>query len=63
SLELGGWVALGLMFHMNRALSVALFLLIGFVILLFEFVILVRLHARRNLQFEEDEEDLELAAE
>ena len=63
SLELGGWVALGLMFHMNRALSVALFLLIGFVIFLFEFVILVRLHARRNLQFEDDEEDLELAAE
>ena len=62
SLELGSWVALSLMFHMNRALSVALVLLIGFVIFLFEFVILVRLHARRNLEFD-DEEEAELAAE
>lgn len=62
SLELGGWAGLSLMFHMNRALSVALVLLIGFVIFLFEFVILVRLHARRNLEFD-DEEEPELAAE
>lgn len=62
SLELGGWVALALMFHMNRVLSFALFVLIGVVIFLFELVILVRLHARRNLEFD-DEEEVELAAE
>jgi len=64
SLAIGGWVALSLMFHMNRVLSVALVLLIGFVIFLFEFVILVRLHARRNLDLDfDDEEEAELAAE
>lgn len=64
SLAIGGWVALSLMFHMNRVLSVALILLIGFVIFLFEFVILVRLHARRNLDLDFDEEDeAELAAD
>lgn len=67
SLELGGWIALALMFHMNRVLSFALFVLIGIVIFLFELVILVRLHARRNLEFEDDLEtepdDVELAAD
>ncbi|MFT5194830.1 MAG: type VI protein secretion system component VasK [Cellvibrionaceae bacterium] len=73
SLAIGGWAALSMMFHMNRVLSLALVLLIGFVIFLFEFVILVRLHARRNLEFddatkeeeeeeEEQQEEVELAA-
>ena len=52
SLEIGGWAALSVMFHMNRALSLALVLLVGFIIFLFEFVILVRLHARKNLDFD-----------
>ena len=42
----------------------ALVLLIGFVIFLFEFVILVRLHARRNLAFDEfEDEEAEFAAD